>query len=81
MAVPKSALKSMAKIPLPWRGRVREAIDALEHDPFYGEKMRGAHSGKRRIKVWPYRIVYGVDEDRKMVKIFEVESRGNVSYG
>lgn len=78
--VPKSALKSMAKIPLPWRARVKDAIDALETNPYYGEKMRGAYADKRKIRVWPYRIIYSVEEDKKMVKIFEVEHRGNISY-
>ena len=78
--VPKSVLKSIAKIPLPWRLRIKDAIDALEVDPYYGEKMRGKLAHMRKIRVWPYRIVYGVEEKNKMVKIFEVDHRDGMSY-
>lgn len=79
--LPKSVLKSMAKIPLPWRNRIKEAIDALQADPYYGEKMLGQYGDKRKIRVWPYRIIYSIEENNKLIKIFEVEHRGHVSYG
>lgn len=80
MDIPKSALKSMAKIPLPWQERIRAAIDALEIEPYYGDKMRGQYADKRKIRVWPYRIIYSIEEDIKLVKVFEVEHRGHTSY-
>lgn len=78
--LPKSVLKSMAKIPLPWQSRIRAAIDALETEPYYGEKMWGQYANKRKIRVWPYRIIYSIEEDNKTVKVFEVDHRGQVSY-
>lgn len=78
--IPKSVLKSMARIPLPWQGRIRAAIDALEAEPYYGEKMRGQYANKRKIRVWPYRIIYSIEEENKLVKVFEVEHRGHTSY-
>jgi len=78
--VARSAVKSMAKIPLPWQGRIRAAIDALETEPYYGQKMRGQYAAKRKIRVWPYRIIYSIEEDIKLVKVFEVEHRGQTSY-
>lgn len=78
--LPKSVLKSMAKIPLPWRGRIQETIDMLQMDPYYGKKMLGQYANKRKIRVWPYRIIYSIEEENRIVKIFEVEHRGHVSY-
>ena len=76
----KSVLKDLSKIPLPWHDRLRVAIDFLEGEPFYGEKMSGEHRHKYKIVVWPYRILYRVDKDAKLVEILEVGHRGGMSY-
>jgi mRNA interferase RelE/StbE len=78
--VPKSVLKSMAKIPLPWSFRINRAIDNLKFDPYLGEKMGGDMAPRRKIKIWPYRIMYIIDEKIKLISIVEVEHRGHTSY-
>lgn len=78
--VPKSAKKSLAKIPLPWSFRIKQAIDRLAFEPYLGEKMLGEYSNKRKIKVWPYRIIYRIEEKTKFIKIMEIEHRGHTSY-
>lgn len=78
--IPKSILKSMAKIPLPWSFRISRAIDSLEFNPYLGDKMSGDMAPKRKIKIWPYRIMYVVDEKIKLISIKEVEHRGHTSY-
>jgi len=79
--VPKSAKKSLAKIPLPWCLRIKQAIDRLEYEPYLGDKMQGKYSDRRKIRVWPYRIIYLVREDSKIIRIMEIKHRGSVSYG
>lgn len=78
--LPKSILRSMAKIPLPWQHRIEKAIDILQGDPYYGEKMSGELSDKRKIRVWPYRIIYKINEKKRAIFIFEVARRGSVIY-
>ncbi len=78
--VVKSAKKSLAKIPLPWLFRIKQAIDGLQDDPYLGEKMDGNMKNKRKIRVWPYRIIYIVEENIKYIKIMEIEYRGHTSY-
>ena len=78
--IPKSALKSMKKIPLPWSFRIWQVINRLHHEPYLGEKMTGDMEDKRKIKVWPYRIIYEIEENIKLIKIKEIEHRGNTSY-
>ena len=80
VSIPKVVLKSMAKIPLPWRARIQKAIDSLEYNPFLGEKMGGALGNRRKIRVWPYRIMYILKEDIAFITIVEVEHRGHTSY-
>ncbi|GEM_PF-2408923 len=78
--IPDSVKKSLAKISLPWSLHLKQTIDRLEYEPFLGEKMKGEMKKNRKIKVWPHRIIYQIDQQRKLIKILEVERRGNISY-
>ncbi len=78
--IPKSIVKQVKKIPLPWRERVDQAMRSLANKPFLGIKMSGEYHNKRKIRVWPYRILYTFDQERKTVWIVEVGHRGHMSY-
>jgi len=78
--ISKSVRKSMLRIPLPWIERIEMAIDHLQNDPFYGEKMSGVLADCRKVRVWPYRILYKVDKIKKEIWIVEVGHRGGMSY-
>ena len=77
--VSKSINKSIDRIPLPWRQRIQLAIDGLEINPYAGIKMNGQLKDKRKLKVWPYRVLYKVYPNQKIVEIYEVEHRGSMS--
>ena len=78
--VPKSPKKSLAKIPLPWQVRIKQVIDRLELEPYLGDKMQGKYSDQRKIKVWPYRVIYRIKENIKLIEVMEIEHRGQTSY-
>ena len=78
--ISKQIRKSLLKIPSPWIDRIEKAIDALQVNPYLGEKMNGELSYSRKIKIWPYRIIYKIETEQKVIKITEVAHRGNVSY-
>lgn len=75
----KSIQKSVSKIPDPWRRRINQALVMLEVDPFYGERMTGKLQNNRKIRLWPYRIIYKIDEKKKIVIIVEVGHRGGLA--
>lgn len=75
--VPHSPQKSLDKILLPWRERIDFALDGLEINPFVGEKMWGKLQGKFKIKIWPYSIIYRVDEEKKIVNVLNIGHRGD----
>ena len=81
MYVPKSVKKDLNQIPLPWRERIKRAIDFLNSDPYFGSPLTGRYQEQRRIRIWPYRIVYRIDQKQEQVFIIEVKHRGSVSYG
>lgn len=72
--------KSLLRIPSPWIERIEKAIDELELNPYRGEKMSGDMSYSRKIKIWPYRIIYKIEKDKRIIKITEASHRGGMSY-
>lgn len=70
----------MRKIPFPWIERIRMAIDSISIEPFQGEKMLGRYKHARKVRVWPYRIIYVVDKANRVVSLIEVDHRGSMSY-
>lgn len=78
--VSKSIRKSLLYIPSPWLERIEKVINMLEVEPFYGKKMTGQLADCRKIRIWPYRIIYRISEKEGLIKILEIEHRGNVSY-
>lgn len=77
---PKSVLRSLKKIPLPWRERILDTMSFLSKNPFSGEKMMGELFGKRKIRVWPYRIIYKINIKRKHIIITDIGHRGSIGY-
>lgn len=78
--IPNSVRKLVKKFPKDWRLKIVEKLRKLESEPFLGVTMQGKYSNKRKIVVWPYRIVYKVHEEKMLVEILEIQTRGNMSY-
>ena len=77
--IPHRPKKSLKKIPQPWQKRILDVLTVLETNPFIGEIMRTDMSDKRKIVIWPYRIIYGI-ANNNIIEIFEIEHRQNTSY-
>lgn len=77
---PKKSIKSAKKIPQPWQKRILDALTILETNPFLGEQMHADLADRRKIVIWPYRIVYRVKESEGIIEILEIEHRQNTSY-
>jgi len=60
--IPKKPRKSVIKIPQPWQKRILDVLTALETNPFLGEKMHADMADRRKIVIWPYRIIYRIKE-------------------
>ncbi len=78
--IPRKPRKSLKKIPEVWRKRIFIALKILETNPLIGEKMHADMADRRKIIIWPYRIIYRANKQRKVVEILEIEHRQNMSY-
>ena len=73
------AKKKLKKIPFLWRDRIEKAIDILKNNPFYGEKMSGELKDRRKIRIWPYRIIYRLIK-KQTIYIERIDHRGSIGY-
>lgn len=78
--ISKSIRKSLLRIPSPWLERIEQTIDVLCEDPHIGEKIVGKLIGCRKIRIWPYRIIYKLHKEKRIVEILEIGHRGSMSY-
>ncbi len=78
--VPMCVRKVVKRFPQDRRVKIMEKLRELETNPYLGVHMQGRYSYKRKIVIHSYRIVYFVNESKKVVEVEEIESRGNMSY-
>ena len=50
----------------------------LETDPCVGKPLRGNLAGKWSLRVGDYRIIYEINEDEKIIILYDTEHRKNV---
>ncbi len=70
--------KDYLKLPKDWQGKARSKILSLEDNPRpYGSK-RLKNTDFHRLRVGDYRVVYSINEEKKLVKILSIGHRKEV---
>lgn len=57
--------------------RIRDAKVKLEQNPIVGKKLTGKLEGQYSLRVWPYRIVYFVNQEKDVI-ITDIRYRKHV---
>jgi len=57
---------------------VKQALRALSLDPFSGEPLLRELAGLRKYRVRRFRIVYGINRERRLLRIFAVGHRREI---
>jgi len=72
--------KDLGKLSSPVKSQVHKAIcSKLPIDPYlYGKPLQFAYKGHRRLRVSDYRIIYKIDEPKKVVYIVRVSHRKDI---
>ena len=63
------------------KNRLSKAIKRLKDNPLYGrdiKRLKGKLRGKYRLRVGSFRVVYLIDEKRKVVVIESIGPRGDI---
>ena len=78
VAFSKDALKYYRKVDANTAARLDRCFEVLEDDPFSGgdiKPLKGMR-GRYRYRVGKLRVLYGIDLEDRMVKVFAILSRG-----
>ena len=68
-------LRELKKLPADVKARVLLAIEELGSNPFAGIRLRGELDGLFRWRTGDYRIVYKIDEEKRLVVLLDVGPR------
>lgn len=78
IAIKKSAVKSLAKIPEPYFSTIKQAIFKLAGDPRPNgyKKLEGREAF--RIRVADYRIIYEIEDKILLIEVIAIGHRNDI---
>ncbi|MBI4973410.1 type II toxin-antitoxin system RelE/ParE family toxin [Candidatus Roizmanbacteria bacterium] len=69
------AIKQYGKLPKVEQKKIKRKITILEQDPKAGKKLSGNFSELRSLRVWPYRILYYINESQNTIYVVTIAHR------
>jgi addiction module RelE/StbE family toxin len=58
--------------------KVKKKLLLLESDPRQGKKLSGEYADLRSLRVWPYRLIYLIDQKVKKIFVVTIAHRQGV---
>ncbi len=71
----QDAQKQFQRLSPPVRKKVKGKLEALKNNALAGKKLAGELQGYRSVRAWPYRIIYEVNTQRKVIFIHKIAHR------
>ncbi len=71
----KDALRQYKRLPKTEQAKIRKKLHSLEQDSHSGKKLTGELRGIYSLKVWPYRILYDINETERRVEVHKIAHR------
>ena len=72
------AQKSLRRFPKNKQFQLIQKISLLKNNPLAGKKLKGEWSGFYSLRIWPYRLLYGLDLKAKLIKVHKIDHRQGV---
>ncbi len=76
--IPPHVADVIRHLPPDIKRSVKQAIRSLSRDPLSGEPLLRELEGLRKYRVRRFRIVYAVEHQRRMIRIFAVGHRREI---
>ena len=71
----KKAKSQLKKLPKQQATKITRILLALQWTPLLGKKLEGKLQDRYSLRAWPYRIIYQIFTDNKIVLINTIEHR------
>ena len=78
LAVTKRFKRSFKKLPEDVQEKIYGRLVSLLENPHSGVSLRGELSGLYRLRVGDYRVIYAIDEEKKLVVLLDVGHRRRI---
>lgn len=76
--IPPHVSEVIRHLPPDLKSSIKQALPALCSDPLLGDPLVRELEGLRKYRVRRFRIVYGIDHEDRLVRIFAVGHRREV---
>lgn len=70
--------KQVLKLPKNQRERITKKLRLLEKYPYSGKLLTGDMHEHYSLKAWPYRIIYKIVKEQKLLLVNSIEHRQGV---
>ena len=76
----KQVYKSLRRIPRDVVDRIRKRLDQIAEDPYaqYANVTKLQNRAGYRLRVGDWRVIYDVQEDKLVILVLKVGSRGDI---
>lgn len=78
LVLSKGVQKQLKKIDPRYLKRVKSALVDIENNPYAGKKLSGELIGEWSYRVWPYRIVYEINNSKLTILVITIAHRQGV---
>ena len=72
------AEKELKRVPERNRFRILYVLRNISKNPLVGKKLEGEYSGYYCIRSWPYRIIYKIFKEKRLIIIIRIGHRQGV---
>ncbi len=72
------ALKQYNHLPKAEQIKIKKKLLILDQNPYEGKKLSGEYAELRSLKVWPYRIIYYIDNEKREMFVVTIAHRQGV---
>lgn len=69
------AIRELKHLPIQEQNKIKKKLQLLRENPLVGKKLTGDFAGTRSLRAWPYRIIYLIEEEKKIVKVITIIHR------
>lgn len=75
LALSKNAEREYKKIPKRDQAKIKKKLASIEKDPYSGKKLGGELMSYYSVRAWPYRIIYKIDKEKKIIFVEKIQHR------
>lgn len=72
------ARRDLKKIDSRYKTKILLAFVKLRINPYFGKKLNGEYQGCFCIRVWPYRVIYNVQNESLLILVIRIGHRQGV---